>query len=218
MTDCSLADITLVINRSGSMSAIREEAESGINALLREQAAERGRANLTLVQFDTEYEFIHRGVPIGDVPPYTLEPRGMTALLDAVGRAINEVGSRLAALPEEARPGLVVFAIITDGHENSSREFTKPKIREMIAHQRHVYNWQFVFLGADDGAFDEASALGIDAAAVAQYDRGRVADSYRAMSRGVGRVRGRAAARLPADLVFTDEEREQMREASPADR
>lgn len=218
MTDCNLADITLVIDRSGSMSAIREEAESGINAFLREQAAERGRANLTLVQFDTEYEFIHRGVPIGDVPPYTLEPRGMTALLDAVGRAINEVGSRLAALPEEARPGLVVFAIITDGHENSSREFTKSKIREMIAHQRGVYDWQFVFLGADDAAFDEAAALGIDAAAAAQYDRGRVAHSYRAMSRGVGRVRGLAAAGLPADLVFTDEEREEMRESTPADR
>lgn len=72
MTDCSLADITLVIDRSGSMSAIREEAESGINAFLREQAAERGRANLTLVHFDTEYEFIHRGVPIGDVPPLYL--------------------------------------------------------------------------------------------------------------------------------------------------
>ncbi len=218
MTDCSLADITLVVDRSGSMSAIQEEAESGINAFIREQAEAQGKANLTLVQFDTKYEFIHRGAPINEVPHYTLEPRGATALLDAVGRAINEVGRRLAAMPEEARPGLVVFAIITDGHENSSREFTKPKIREMIAHQRDVYNWQFIFLGADDAAFDEAAAMGIDTAAAARYDLSRVGVSYRAMSRGVRRARDMVACRLPADVAFTEEDRAAMREAKPASR
>ncbi len=218
MTDCSLADITLVIDRSGSMRSVQAEAETGINAFIREQAAQRGRANLTLVQFDTEYEFIHRGVPIGEVPPYTLEPRGMTALLDAVGRAINDVGERLAALPEEARPGVVVFAVITDGHENSSREFSKAEVREMIAHQRNVYNWQFTFLGADAAAFDEASALGISPDAAARYDRSNIAAAYHVVSQSVGRVRRCAADHVPADLMFTREERSEMREKPSADR
>ena len=81
-----LTDITLVVDRSGSMDEVREDAEGGVNTFIRQQAKEPGEALLTLVQFDTEYEFLHSGVPIQDVPKYELVPRGMTALLDAVGR------------------------------------------------------------------------------------------------------------------------------------
>jgi hypothetical protein len=93
-----LTDITMVIDRSGSMSSIRSDAEGGINTFIDLQKSEPGEALLSLVQFDTEYEFIHKDVPIGNVPKYTLVPRGSTALLDAVGRAINETGARLAAI------------------------------------------------------------------------------------------------------------------------
>ncbi len=155
-----LTDITLVVDRSGSMSHIKNDAEGGVNAFVRQQAMEQGNALLTLVQFDTEYEFVHRGVDIRQVPRYNLHPRGMTALLDAVGRAIHETGSRLAKMNEADRPGLVVFVIMTDGLENSSVEFTKQKVKELIDHQQTVYNWQFIFLGADQDAFGEASRMG----------------------------------------------------------
>ena len=163
-----LTDITLVVDRSGSMEAIREDAQGGVNAFIREQAGQPGEALLTLVQFDTEYEFIHRGVPIGQAPEYKLVPRGATALLDAVGRAINETGERLAKMPEEDRPGLVVFVVMTDGLENSSKEFDKAQIKKMIQHQQDEFNWHFTFLGANQDAFAEAGAMGIDAAACGQ--------------------------------------------------
>lgn len=205
-----LTDITLVVDRSGSMNVIREDAEGGVNAFLADQARQPGEALLTLVQFDTEYEFIHRGVPIQDVPPYALHPRGSTALLDAVGRAINETGQRLAGMPEADRPGLVVFVVMTDGHENSSREFTKDRIKQMIEHQQQAYNWQFTFLGASQDAFDEAAAIGIQAAAAAHYDPQKVAQAYGSASDKLARMRRQRSAGQEVQNDFTPEERQRM--------
>ena len=98
----------------------------------------------------------------------------MTALLDAVGRAINETGERLAKLDEKDRPGLVVFVVMTDGLENSSSEFTKPQIKEMIERQQRQYQWHFTFLGANQDAFAEAAAMGIDPCGAADYSMGKV--------------------------------------------
>ena len=100
-----LTDITLVVDRSGSMESIWNDAEGGVNAFIEEQSKQPGEALLTLVQFDTDYEFVHNGVPIQDVPKYELQPRGMTALLDAVGRAINETGERMAKMAEHGGGG-----------------------------------------------------------------------------------------------------------------
>ena len=136
---------------------------------------------LTLVQFDTRYEFVHSAVPIENVPPYELEPRNATALLDAVGRAINETGSRLAKMPEHDRPGLVVFVVMTDGHENSSVEFSKTRIKSMIDHQQTKYSWQFIFLGADQDSWAVSRQLGIRRGTVVDWDRS-VASHRRAMA------------------------------------
>ncbi|MCR9120390.1 MAG: VWA domain-containing protein, partial [bacterium] len=102
-----LTDITLVVDRSGSMNAVRSDAEGGINAYIEDQAKAEGEALLTIVEFDTEYDFVTCGELIQNVKPYQLVPRGGTALLDAVGRAVVETGARLAAMPEAERPGLV---------------------------------------------------------------------------------------------------------------
>lgn len=207
-----LTDITLVVDRSGSMGSIREDAEGGVNAFIEEQKRADGEAVLTLVQFDTEYEFLHRGVPINEVEPYKLAPRGMTALLDAVGRAINETGGRLAAMPEEQRPGLVIFVIVTDGLENSSSEFTRDQIREMIQHQQEKYNWQFTFLGADQDAFAEAGAMGIDSAGVASFSKSKVNEAYLATASKVKRMRKQAAEGMPVWNQFAPEEIEAMKD------
>lgn len=213
MTDKSLTDITLVIDRSGSMEAMREAAQSGVNSLIREQAGAEGRASLTLVQFDTEYEFVHQGVAVESVPEFTLVPRGATALLDAVGRAITEVGDRLASLPEKRRPGLVVFVIVTDGMENSSTTFTRQRVREMITHQRDVYKWRFVFLGADDSAFDEARAMGIDRDHAAVYSSSHAEAAYDVMSQKLSRARRDSLASRAVVFEFSVEEREDLQSA-----
>ena len=169
----NLTDITLVVDRSGSMEKIREDAEGGVNTFIHEQATHPGEALLTLVQFDTEYEFVHRGMPIKQVPPYTLVPRGNTALLDAVGRAINETGERLAKMAEQDRPGLVILVTTTDGLENSSKEFTKAQIKTLIEQQQSKYKWQFIFLGANQDAFAEAGGMGIGYSGTAQHAPGQ---------------------------------------------
>lgn len=205
-----LTDITLVVDRSGSMQDIRSDAEGGVNAFIETQAKEPGDALLTLVQFDTEYEFLHIGVPINEVPKYSLVPRGATALLDAVGRAINETGERIGKLAEADRPGLVVFVVTTDGLENSSQEFSKSRIKQMIEHQQEKYGWQFTFLGADQDAFAEANAMGIDAAGAANFAKNKVAAAYGATAAKVGRMRKQRREGETVVNAFTLEERKDM--------
>ena len=187
--NAKLTDITLVVDRSGSMNQVREDAEGGVNEFIESQANEPGDALLTLIQFDTEYEFLHKGIPAQQVPKYKLRPRGMTALLDAVGRAIHETGERLSQMNESDRPGLVVFVIMTDGYENSSVEFTKTQIRNLIEHQQTKYSWQFTFLGADQDAFAEAAALGIVATGAAAFAKAKVGVAFTGTAAKVSRMR-----------------------------
>jgi Mg-chelatase subunit ChlD len=210
-----LTDITLVVDRSGSMDTIQKDAEGGINAFIEEQKKGVGDARLTLVQFDTEYDFVHQGLPIQEVPPFKLSPRGGTALLDAVGRAINETGARLAAMAELDRPKLVVFVIVTDGGENSSKEFTKAMVKEMVTHQTDVYKWHFIYLGANQDAFSEAGAMGLTASNIANYSGRKSPQAYAATAGKLNMMRGMTSNDAPEELVktaggWTDEERESM--------
>src|SRR5512138_1904469 len=133
------ADINIVLDRSGSMESIRQATIAGFNKFLAEQKQAPGEATLTLAQFDDIYEVVHRAANLNSVEPLTEKtyaPRNTTALLDAIGKTINETGGRLAAMAEDERPERVIFVIITDGLENASQEFTVERVNEMIAHQR----------------------------------------------------------------------------------
>lgn len=166
MTDQNLTHIVFLLDRSGSMDEIRDDAIGGFNTLLADQQAAPGNCTFTLVQFDTQdpAEIVHDAKPIQEVPPLdrdTYQPRGGTPLLDAMGHLIAHTGQRLAAMAEHQRPGKVIFAVLTDGLENSSRLHTRSQIFDMVKHQREVYNWQFMFLGADQDAIAEAASFGI---------------------------------------------------------
>jgi len=189
-----LTEIVCVVDRSGSMGAMRREAIGGFNAFLSAQKAEPGEAVLTLVLFDHEYELVHDAVPIAQVPPLdgeTYEPRGTTALLDAVGRTIDDVGRRLAGTPEPQRPDKVIVAILTDGLENASQDYTHRKVAKMIAHQREKYSWEFVFLAANQDAIATAARMSIDAADAIGFagTAEGVRDAYVCMSSEVSRRR-----------------------------
>jgi uncharacterized protein YegL len=161
-----LTEIVCIIDKSGSMSEVRNDAIGGFNMCLEEQQSVPGDATLTLVLFDTEYSMVHQNKPLSKVPPLTkrsYSPGGMTALLDAIGKTIHTIGQRLSDLPEEERPSKVIVAILTDGEENSSREYNLTQVKEMIQHQKEIYSWEFVFLGANQDTFAEAAKLGIDA-------------------------------------------------------
>ena len=205
-----LTDITLVVDRSGSMSSCQSEAQGGINAFIADQKTKPGEAIFSLLQFDTEHEYVFNAVPIKTVERYDLNPRGMTALLDAVGKAINEAGARLSTIPEENRPGLVVFAIVTDGQENSSHEFKKAQIKDMITKQQDQFKWQFTFLGANQDAFTEAGAMGISAAATANYSAQKSGSAYQALSNNISQMRVSCSVGEAVNSFYSDEERKRM--------
>jgi uncharacterized protein YegL len=164
MTNPNLTEIVCIIDRSGSMESIRTDAIGGFNAFLAEQQKLPGDAKLTLVLFDHEYILHLDGVPLQDVQPLdetTYVPRGTTALLDAIGRTVDDVGKRLGATPEDERPGKVIVVILTDGLENASRDYTHERVRALITHQSEKYSWEFVFLAANQDAIAAAGQIAI---------------------------------------------------------
>lgn len=201
MTNPDLTYIGVLVDRSGSMEDMRTEMEFALDAYLKTQADEPGEARVTLAQFDNVYETVYRWQPIESVPKYRLQPRNATALLDAIAQLVIESGEALSALPEEQRPGTVIIVIITDGHENSSVEYTREAVKEMISRQQSTYSWQFVFLGANIDSVQVAGGLGIDAGSSMDFVAGAVPASMDRLGRFTSaRRRGAAAA-------FTDEDR-----------
>ena len=160
MTKKDYTHLTLVVDRSGSMEEMKVEAQEGIKTLLAEQFALPGKLTVTLVEFDDKIDTVTRLAK--KAFEYNLEPRGMTALLDAVGGEIIRTGADLAKMKEDARPEKVIFVIVTDGHENSSQEYNIAKVKELIAHQKESYNWAFQFLGAGEAAW-QGQELGMQA-------------------------------------------------------
>jgi hypothetical protein len=158
------AFIAIVLDRSGSMSPFRDDVIGGFNTLLEEQKALPGEAQLLLAQFDGEYEIVFDAVPLADVPPLTRSrfvPRSGTALLDALGRTIDDVAERLWQLPEPERPCRVLVVVFTDGEENSSRQYTPTVVKERIEACREC-GWEFLFLGSVVAAVDDSIGWGID--------------------------------------------------------
>lgn len=166
-------DITIILDRSGSMGSLATETIAGFNRFLQEQRLLPGTACLTLVQFDDLYEVLYVGRDLRDVPNLdydTFQPRGATALLDAIGMSIRMATTRLLTLAPEDRPPQVIFVILTDGLENASSRFERRLVFDMIRHQRQTNNWAFLFMGANQDAISEAGSLGIPEDAAMNFE------------------------------------------------
>src|SRR5262249_18721109 len=156
-----LTHIYFLLDRSGSMQSIKSDIEGGFQAFVEEQRAAQGEARATLAQFDDVYELVYADRPIADVPPLNLQPRNMTALPAPMGKLITQAGQGLAALPEDRRPGRVIVAIMTDGLENASKEWTGAAIKSLVEQQTGVWGWTFLYMGADQDAIEVGESLGI---------------------------------------------------------
>lgn len=158
-----LTEIIFLLDRSGSMAGLESDTVGGFNAFVKRQCELEGGTILTTVLFDDEYEVLWSGIDAREVLLTEDEyfVRGTTALLDAIGKTILDVGYRLSKTPEDHRPGKVIFVITTDGMENASREFTYNKVKELISHQQEKYSWEFIFMGANIDTVKEAESLGI---------------------------------------------------------
>jgi hypothetical protein len=176
----NLTEIVAILDKSGSMQHLTNDTIGGYNAFIAEQAKVEGEARLTTVLFSSGeryYEVLHDRVDIKQVEPLTTDDyhtEASTALLDAMGRAIDELGQKLADTPEDERPGKVIFFIVTDGEENSSHKFTHEQIKTKVEHQTDVYKWEFLFIGANIDTMSVASSIGIRAKNAINYEASSV--------------------------------------------
>ena len=156
-------EIIFLLDRSGSMAGLESDTIGGFNSFVKTQCKLEGETLLTAVLFDDKYEVLWNGINGNDARMTDKEyyVRGCTALLDAVGKTILDVGYRMSKTSEEQIPGKVIVVITTDGMENASREFSYEKIKELIKHQQEEYAWEFIFMGANIDAAKEADSIGI---------------------------------------------------------
>lgn len=180
-------ELVFIIDRSGSMEGLESDTIGGFNSLLRQQQSVDGKALVTTVLFDDEYELLHDRVDIQKVKPLTEKDyttRGTTALLDAIGKTIHNIRKAQKEACEEDRSEKVMFFIITDGYENASRHYTASMIQDRIRHYKKKHGWEFLFFGANMDAIAEAAKIGIDANRAQNYrsDSVGTASVYTSMS------------------------------------
>ncbi len=212
-----LTEIAFILDRSGSMEKIREEAISGFNQFLSDQQRLPGQALLTLVLFNEHPLSLLESSPLELAKPLsqkTYQPHGYTALLDAIGHTVDQIGKRLASTPETERPGRVIIAILTDGLENASTHYSWEAISERISHQQEKYQWQFLFLGANQDAIATAARMKIGAANATLFEASSIemCRVSKAISRKVVALREDATGQKNEDSTKTmetilDEER-----------
>jgi hypothetical protein len=182
MTNTDSTLLVFLLDRSGSMQSIKDDVEGAFSAYIEDQRKVGGSATVSLHQFDDRYEDVYLDRPLAEVRPLQLRPRGSTALLDAMGRTITATRERIAALPEDRRPGTVHFNIMSDGHENASREFTRPAIRRMVEAQEKADNWLVAYMGCDQDAVEIGAALGVSADRSLTFTRDTVVSAMASVS------------------------------------
>ena len=162
--------IICILDRSGSMSenGVIYEAINGFNEFLKKQRELKDKATLTVALFDDQYQLLYDDVDVKDVPDITYDtwtPRGMTALLDAIGKTINAVKANRIKLGSE-KPDKVLVCIVTDGKENASQEYVarqgnKGDVIKKLIKECENEGWNFIYLAANQDAFDVGSTFGV---------------------------------------------------------
>ena len=205
----NLTELVFILDKSGSMCGLEEDVVGGYNALLKENREMEGEAIVSTVLFDGAVKVVHDRVEVGEVEPlgaHEYRPGGCTALLDAVGGAINHMETVFKILPDECRPEHVLFAITTDGLENASTEYSYPRVKKMIGAARER-GWEFLFLGANIDVAAEAVRLGISPECATRYETtpDGMALAFSEMREASARVRGGKGARYRRRLDRSSE-------------
>lgn len=184
----STRHIEILVDRSGSMGSIKLDMEGGLKTFLETQRKEVDLpTTVSLAQFDDVYEVVYTGEDLATLDTdYDLEPRGLTALRDAIGKSVTSLRLKLKEKPKEERPE-VVMVIITDGIENASREYEQTTIRQLLKKAQAKWEWTIIYLGANQDAIEEADKLGIRREASITYDVAHVHTSWEGTSKMVAR-------------------------------
>lgn len=207
--------ISVVIDKSGSMASMVNDVIGGFNSLVEDQTKEEGEATMTIVQFNNNYEVISDFTPIKDATKLNKRnfvPNGGTALLDAMGKTMNNVRERINSMPEDQKPSKAIFVFITDGEENTSSEYNRDRVFEMISDLKSEdrgdsINWEFVFIGANQDAIQAGGNLGIRSGATLTYDASSVGATTAFRSLSAGLTGYRKCKSASAAYSFSQEDR-----------
>ena len=187
-------ELVFIIDKSGSMAGMEADTIGGFNAMLEKQKKQEGKAWVSTILFSNESVFLHDRLDLDDVAPLTdrdYAVGGCTALLDAIGGAIEHISSIHRYARREDVPAHTLFLITTDGMENASREYSSKKVKEMIRRQEEKCGWEFLFIAANIDAVQTADNIGIRRERAANYshDKAGTQKLYECMSEVVGSVR-----------------------------
>jgi hypothetical protein len=180
---------------------------AALDTFFQDQAKEEGVALVDYVQFDNSIETVFTDRKVSEAEA-VLQPRGSTALLDAVGKSVVELGEKLAGKDEDKRPGLVQVVVVTDGYENASQDWNATKIRDLIKSQTDKYNWDFVFLGANMDAQQVGASFGFDRDKSLTYNTNNTGAMSSSLSSYTSNTRSNVRSGVAAAAVsFSDEDR-----------
>ena len=156
-----LTELVFILDMSGSMAHLTDDTVGGFNSVLKEHNDGKGEVLVTTYLFNNESKMIHDRLPIAE--------RGCTALLDALGQAIEHIVGIHRYARDEDIPEHTIFVITTDGMENASHKFSADHIKAKIKHEQEKYGWEFIFLAANIDAIETAEAYGIDRSRAVNY-------------------------------------------------
>lgn len=171
--------VTLLLDRSGSMQWAKEDTIGAINAYLEKLRSSEADIRFSLIMFDSDFSggmdlnrvcVAKKVSEVKDLTSDDFQPRGQTPLIDATCATIQAVAESL----KERTDTNVVFAIQTDGSENSSKEFTWAGLRSLIA-EKEKLGWEFNFMGCGIDAYNQGSLMGISRDKTISYGKDRAA-------------------------------------------
>lgn len=186
-------ELVFILDKSGSMAGLEKDTIGGYNSMLAKQKDLEGDCVITTVLFDNDYELLHDRIDIRAVSPLTdndYQVGGSTALLDAMGRTIQKIKKVQKNTDPAFRADQVLFVIMTDGEENSSREYRPEKIKSLVEKQKEE-GWEFIFMGANIDAIVTAGSFGIGADRALDYlpDSKGTALNFKVLSESIGSLR-----------------------------
>jgi len=192
--------ILFIIDDSGSMMSLISDSIGGYNTFIEEQTKLDGEGRIDTITFGSPHNFkyLYRDMDVNEVPELTRDEHsahsGVTALLDAIGRGIQDLGKFLREKDESDIPAKVLVNIFTDGAENSSVEFTADQVKDMIKEQTDKYNWEFAFLASDLSASNLAKSIGISNVAFTDKGSKGMRDAYTSMTLNAASYRSRGVS------------------------
>ena len=185
--------VNVILDKSGSMASKQNDVIHGFNAYVDGLDKEDKVDYLfSLTLFDTQVAYRDVALPLAQIKKLddrSYVPGGNTALNDAIGITVRKVDA------ERPQVDKIVTVIMTDGEENSSREWTHDAVRALIDQKEKEGNWTFVFLGAAPDAWDQGKSLGIAAANVARYDASHYREVFACAAVGTNALSASAARR-----------------------